>query len=478
MSSKEFYVTLLSNASPGLYPGNTVTQFTNVLPKPLSLPREEKWRVCLHHLSMPTADQEGLDEKEFVRLGLVLDNANKQVEETDSTNLLNWYLNVANQVRGKRADMLMGKYCKEGLIFVRSPDVTSYTNTNILSVNAIHPYSPTNASEAYVYEPETNAYFDLTSNLITELTFEITNYHNERWTCNTAQPSILVLKFKSMFQDRNDYHTVRVTNPSFGDITDFRVALPDNLLRAGEQNPWEMALTQISFVPSFHQFDTTQTFKWSFAYAREGQSSPKEQVDFGTMEFPEQNVSVRRLLKYVVDFFAPREKVPLSFSYRKGAHNAYYLQIINTGRHQRSPVALSLPWQLTYMLGLSGIKCEINPGNIRIDVDHKMTHYATMAMDPNFLVPSNLLIYCDAIEPSSIGNTFGSYLTNISIRKDITNQMITVEPKNLEYHTVTTGDLGNVRFQLFKTDGTPPNFKNKKHQKIFMSFIFRRRNEN
>ena len=126
----------------------------------------------------------------------------------------------------------------------------------------------------------------------------------------------------------------------------------------------------------------------------------------------------------------------------------------------------------------SRIKCEINPGNIRIDVDHKMTHYATMAMDPNFLVPSNLLIYCDAIEPSSIGNTFGSYLTNISIRKDITNQMITVEPKNLEYHTVTTGDLGNVRFQLFKTDGTPPNFKNKKHQKIFMSFIFRRRNEN
>ena len=473
MASKEFYVTLLSNASHELYPGNTVTTFTNVLPKALTLPREEKWRVCLHHLALAASDQEAFDKKEDKRLAQIEENADRQVEETASTTLLNWYLSIGNQVRRDRGEMFMEKCCKEGLLFVRSPNVTSFTNSNVLSVTPIHPFS-WKGDKTHVYEPETNAYFDLTSNYITELNVELANFRNEAWKYKTSQPTLLVLKFKSMFQDRNDFHTVRVTNEGFSSITDFRVALPDNLLRIGEQNPWEMALTQMSFVPNFHQFEKGRSYKWSFGYAQKGLWVGKQAAE-GWMEFPRDNLTVNQLFKYLQDYFGTQELVPLTFGIRR-VNKVTHLQIFNTTRYQKSPVALSIPWQLTYMLGLNGPKCEINAGNIRIDIDYLYPHLAGMPMDPNFLIPSNLLLYCDAIEPSSIGNTFGSYLTNISVKKESSNQMITLEPKNLEYHTVTTGDLGNVQFQLFQTDGTPPKFINENEQKIFMTFLFRRKN--
>ena len=80
--------------------------------------------------------------------------------------------------------------------------------------------------------------------------------------------------------------------------------------------------------------------------------------------------------------------------------------------------------------------------------------------------------------PRLIGNVFGQYLTNIPIPSTTVSESvvpyISYEPKNLEYHPLKTGDLNNVRFRMYQTDGSIPEFS-VSSIKIFMSIIFRKK---
>ena len=88
----------------------------------------------------------------------------------------------------------------------------------------------------------------------------------------------------------------------------------------------------------------------------------------------------------------------------------------------------------------------------------------------------------DCVVPSLIGNVFGQYLTNIPIPATTVSEKssvpyISYKPKNLEYHPLKTGDLNNVRFRMFQTDGSIPEFS-VSSIKIFMSIIFRKKKRN
>ena len=77
--------------------------------------------------------------------------------------------------------------------------------------------------------------------------------------------------------------------------------------------------------------------------------------------------------------------------------------------------------------------------------------------------PDFLVSFTDGL----IGNAFGQYLTNIPI---------SYEPKNLEYHPLKTDDLSNVRFRMYQTNGSMPEFS-VASIKIFMSIIFRNKQD-
>ena len=49
---ESFCVSLLSNSSKDIYPGNTVYKFTNVLGKEINFPSNKNWRVCVHSVCM------------------------------------------------------------------------------------------------------------------------------------------------------------------------------------------------------------------------------------------------------------------------------------------------------------------------------------------------------------------------------------------------------------------------------------------
>ena len=50
---KQFYVTLFSNASTNLYPGNTIVTFTADLTRPIELGSSDNWEVGLCEFSYP-----------------------------------------------------------------------------------------------------------------------------------------------------------------------------------------------------------------------------------------------------------------------------------------------------------------------------------------------------------------------------------------------------------------------------------------
>ena len=97
-------------------------------------------------------------------------------------------------------------------------------------------------------------------------------------------------------------------------------------------------------------------------------------------------------------------------------------------------------------------------------------------IDPNLMIPRNLMLYADCVEPSLIGNIYGQYLTNIPVPIEDVNQkfLTTYEPRNLEFHPLQTGDLSNVHFQLTQTDGKFPSLSNENAQ-LFITLLFRKK---
>ena len=424
---ESFCVSLLSNSSKDIYPGNTVYKFTNVLGKEINFPSNENWRVCVHSVCMSNIiihENDRLLEKKrkaYKRLQRKTKNK-KDLHDSEYGRLMMEYDRTYLDISSER-----------NVIFIESSVIRpKFGESQVMSIFQTPNYSPKN-SPYCSYQPVTNEYFDLSSPCINEITVNIQNYKGHNLRTHVSQPTIIVLKFKKMNISNNDYYTLRVESKENDDPSNFKVSLPEGLVGDGKQNPWEVALTKFIFSPAFQQFPEG-TFQLSYYDTHDEFKSimngdkELEQNDLGAAErpiwdnylkndphqtdeitFPEHaSVEtfmnwVRRIVKEVCKVV---NDVP-DLNRNDLLQNALLQNNTNTESLPKVIVTLStdkrvtfkarescclyMPTELVYVLGFEGLTYSLEPGYEMLCLEKNVTTKANREIDVDFMVPQNFV---------------------------------------------------------------------------------------
>lgn len=499
MNVDSFTVTLLSNSSHAEYPDNKIFSFTNILGQELILPIQEKWRVCIQSITLGTdfikADYEAqrvkarqhraelrLRLKNLLSLTTSSIDPDQIVNKGEVSRGLLLHLNQLLEAAAKKLkDAKLAKKIKANFVQVRSDIIApKYEDDNVLTQFSVKSFDPS-LSPAATYQPITNEYFDLTSNTINRIGIRLTAYDNTDHTTELAQPTVVVLKFKKMIHEDIEYFTLRAENE--GKLNNFLVSFPDTLTKDGTLNPWEMALSKITFPPHFHKFPSKIGNAWLYPLKKafkewhtkrsdldmkqlflEGNKARKPISHPQGSDFTEENV-LQSFTELLESLATENDWNKFTISYENKR-----LKIETTGE-----VVLVMPLKFTQCLGISEAAYILAGDVTIIPIYPNKPIRGAKAIDVNFLIPRNLLLYSDCVKPSLIGNVYGQFLTNIPIPiASIEEPLVTYEPVNLEFHPLQSNDLSNVRFKLLNTDGTEPHFENY-NSKIFLTLLVRRK---
>jgi len=505
MEKSEFYITLLSNASYDIFPDNSIYHFTNVLKNELYLPPSEKWQVCLRSISVASV----LDSEVQIRMHKGVKEAEQMFHNTTLKAKTFMSKNNANQTSADRRqvvetlyksfqDLLEKKnalFNKRNRLFIECNEISHKFGTSKVLSSFLIPVNDDSGSGFITYEPTTEEYFDLISPTINSFSIQIHN--NDRdLTSNAAQPTIIGLKFKKMEKETMEYHTMNVTNDS-DNQTSFLTAFPDRLVKDGKQNSWEMAITRIGLVPLFQMYpkgvfnvfivqnyddkldaltntnwDTFMRAQEAYGNIQNAQFTYKQDATWSTQveALRDYLTHICRQLSWVLDLKTVNNRISITF----------YKKNVPTSKTTKDELLLVLPIEMLTVLGLdvAGVIYKDGYGALHAKLKKKITGIRDMNTD--VLQPKNLLIYTDCVRSSLIGNVYGQYLTNIPViltehQDDITTfPYLNYEPKNLEFHPITSSDMNNVRFTIYKSNGEEAEFSIN-NIRLFMSLLFRRK---
>ena len=488
-----FFVTVLSNASQEIYSNNTTTQFSNILAEPINLPPNQNWKVCLHSITITNASNmnpENLTRMREVRakldkyIGIVgyHDHAPRSVIK-----LCNSYYNTL------RVDTSFTNH----VLFVECDQISTEFENKGKTMRVLSTQMPSPDKPYTTFEPVFAEYFGLSSHYIPKISINIRNIEGHNLKTLTSQSTIVVLKFKKMSRDEMDYRVVLVENPDGSIASDFRVSLPDNLMKDGTQNPWEVALTKMTYMPEFEQFED-KLYRGAASYWFSNGFDMNEEIEKFVTKTDWADNSYGSHFQYSL----PRAFIndDIFLQYLSSTFNKKYLIETNkwlvvkfefTPSTKRVQVMtnyasiLSVSNEVLYCLGfeIAGLtKCPRFPeqNSLLLLPEDNAVVQGVRSIDSNYMTPNNLLLYVDCVESSLIGNVYGQYLTNVSVpRKKDNVPIVTYEPKNLEYHRIITGDLSNVHFKFLKSDGKPPKFYNRENKhRILLSLLFRKKKNN
>ena len=490
--SEEFTVTVLSNASTDIYHDNTVFSFTNILNKELDLPIKENWQVCLTSISMTNiVDQSEQTLNEYYNRKAIFQTTATRFKAYLAQNEINSQPKTPAQIATENSYLkrIYGNYLglqktNTDLFYEQNPVfleceqiIPKHGSSKTLAVFII---PPTHYSHDFItYEPKTEEYFSLLSNLVTQLTFRIKNGKNEVLTSTFAQPTIIRLKFKKMELDQTNHHTIFIDNGTQNPV-DFLVKFPNTLVRDGQQNPWEIALTRISFIPIFKKYPSGKCYITAIAgkedFLQVVHNFNSEKVENyiisnlnGKTEFEySEELSGTELYDFLIVIFKLAcakigIKIQIQFSNKRFQLRA------------EEDIVFHLPKNLILALGIDAQDILYYKEYGFLVLKGKETLASHRKTDFKFMLPHNLLIYTDCVIPSLIGNVFGQYLTSVPVASnDEKVPFLSYEPKHLEFHPLCTGDLSNIRIKLLKTDGSTPEFLNN-GTKIFISILFQRK---
>lgn len=498
MNRNEFSVTLVSNSSLWEYPDNTFMRFTNILNKELVLPVNEQWKVCLQSITMTCDIKSTYDESVVEELVKTRKNIGQQLSKkapittnlikNDQSNLPTFSRQKLQQISHKVRTInklirreKQKKLLKDRILTVSSSIITpEFGNPPILAQFSVPSYDPITSS-TITYQPETNSYFNLSSPSITEIDITICNSFGDKLKATSGQSSIVVLKFRKMQQDLMDYFTLRVESNE--NPLEFRAKLPDNLLKDGQLNPWEVALTKITYPPRFNAFPdqmcTVTIYQVREAFEHWVKNPKDEEWEakafyhktIGTLKYPKSDKTLTPT-KFVAFF---KKILDAVCSEENWATMTY---TINNGKlvlKSNKEILVQLPEYLYLALGISRHKTYPYGKGTIIHLKADQDYEADFKINPTLIIPKNLLVYADCVEPSLIGNEYGQYLTNVPVAVSELSQLTTsYEPKYLEFHPIHTGDLSNVHFRIIQTDGNVP-YLAKNNLKTFITLLFRRK---
>ena len=490
----EFCVTLVSNASTDIYPNNHVFKFTNVLAKQLALPRHEKWRVCLQSISLTNTN----DEPEFIASQRVIEE--KIALYNTSINKAIKTLAHMPEKLSKTINLLFGQ--TKGIL-EKKIELFNTTNSLFIECNQIIPkygqakilssfIIPPTCTDAqfYHYEPITEEYFDLANTDISQFDIKILNANKEKISRTASQPTIIVLKFKKMDNTLPSY-SITIDN---GNESPEKFYAKFPLLNTLETaTRWEIAVSRVSFIPLLKKFPSGG---YSISLIKDTDDFLTELTTQTWDEYFSKKEKHTAFLNYS-EYYTPATLLgPISeaisaISKKANLQSQMYLNvndlvtIIISSKEtiestKKKPYLLVLPEELIYVLGFDneGIIFNNGYGALPSYPGKKLT--ARRKVNINFLIPQNLLLYVDCVQPSLVGNAYGKYLTNIPIpiqnnsNETIFDLAYTVyEPKNLEFHPIQQNDINHVLIQLLKVDGKAPEFVTNQ-VKIFISFLIRK----
>lgn len=252
----EFTVTLVSNANGDIF-NNTSSSFVNVLSKELHFPRSENWRVCLSSIlfsnSIENYEKEELyrymkDEEKRIKNVLKIIEKKRHLPLTQKKADIRKVELGLEDIYGRKSN----NFYKSNPLFVQCDQIKpKFGDSKILSSFFIPPYDfDYGSNQVILHEPNSEEYFDLASSQVKQIGIKIINPYNEvRSYVSASHTTIVVLKFKKMTQE--SLYTINLTNNENDDPTDFIVNFPESLVKDGTQNPWEIAVSRISFIPLF-----------------------------------------------------------------------------------------------------------------------------------------------------------------------------------------------------------------------------------
>jgi len=539
----EFTLTLLSNSSLNSHPENTVYNFTNDLGSEIDFPAEERWKVCLHSITIPTSISDytdrSIDEQiksfQLCMANIVRERTKKHFnlfEEPDFKRMKG-ARNTALQYYDNYYKMLIEHTNKFSPIIVECAQIKSIFEENV--VLAVIPMDwkseLANEKKFMVYEPKTLEYFDIASQYLRHIKITIRNSAKEIFETDYNQPVLVRLKFKRMDRDEADFHTVRISSNGSSPLN-FNAALPEGLLTVGEQNPWEVALVSASFIAELGTFDcysnecaiycrvyqddqSSQLFRdnaWS-------QSRINEEVRAKRSNFTSPKLSQLLIDEMVGRFEEIDDEAPYTLKSIKtiipvlrtaDSFAEFFKEIVET---LVSPpiVRLESDTDINKYVRISVTKNPSDEEKLVISSNHRIFFYlpsilllatgfnpthvvgdysilevagvvpATRKIDLKLVLPQNLMLYCDCVEASIVGDVFGQYLTHIPLKQTHegtgTHPYYRYSPSNLEYHNVSTNDLSNINFKLLKTDGKLPKllYTEEDGNVMYMTLQFRRK---
>lgn len=488
----EFTATLVSNASLDIYPNNHVFNFTNILAETLTLSRHEQWRVCLQSISLTNIN----DEPELQNSQNLVEKQEKlflkSLEKIENLSRVNRkeYFKAVNLLYGQAKGIIDKKleiFHKTNTLFIECDQIIpKYGTQPILSSFIIPPTHP--EAEFYHYEPATEEYFDLVSPEIAQFSFRILNATKEKISRTASQATIIVLKFKKMANTRHSY-AVTIDNDN-QPPEKFYAKFP--VLESLDPTiNWEMAVTRVSFVPHFRKIpsggytirlitdvDDFLTQLTSHTWNEYLDSKPQESIN---LEYSEHYAPSTLLAPLAEAFKAICKKKNLN-GVLDIVQNTHLTITVTpnetTEENKKKPCLIILPEKLIYVLGFDSPGIVFHDGYGALPSTYGKTLKAKRKVNLNFLVPQNLLLYADCVQPSVIGNAYGKYLTNIPIPMQDSKSVfdlsyVVYEPKNLEFHPLHQSDINHVLIQLLRTDGNPPEFMTNQ-VKLFISFLIRK----
>jgi hypothetical protein len=418
------YLYLLSSHSSHLF-DNTLTKFTNKLPKPIEFPRNETWSVALEYI--------------------ILSETFAGDFKTDVI-----YINCS--------------IIEQSLVVPSAP-----ARNRTIGVFAYH--IPTGGS-SFTHNFLEQIYYPIENSYIDRISFNITDASGKTIPLKHGNPTLLKLHLKKMSAREFNISCDSSASLLFPENTgnDFTIALHKELKLFGD---WEVAVSSITHpAPSTTLFDKEQYITWK---TDDGEIAEAHEIPINFTE-------IRRLIDYflligkisdgkISAWIDPRNRINLKTTVPLFLDMSKQLALLLQVNSKFLSPEGSLQKYRNMVPGLAIMTDEDRTQCVRLPISN---YILTDSINLQHRPVKYLIIYADFIEPSVFSDKSVQVLKIAPLPVYEKGIKTTIGFILMEYHKVSNSYLKYLKFQIYSNLGDPIEFK--KTDAMVISLKFKRVN--